>query len=78
MGWIAALAFLFSCGGREEGFDVPDSEAHLALADIDSLMWRQPDSAFANLMDFASNHDTDSLEEFDRHYFNLLLSELLY
>ena len=78
MGWIAALAFLISCGGRQDGFVLPESGAHLALAEIDSLMWQQPDSAFATLMDFASNHDTDSLEEFDRHYFNLLLSELLY
>ena len=56
--------------------------AHLAadpeLAIIDSLMWTQPDSAFAQLQSFAESHDVDSLNDFNGHYFHLLLSELLY
>ena len=56
--------------------------AHLtpdpSLAVIDSLMWTQPDSAFAQLQSFAESHEVDSLNDFNGHYFNLLLSELLY
>ena len=48
------------------------------LASIDSLLWTQPDSAFAQLQDFDANHAIDSLAPFNRHYFHLLLSELLY
>ena len=41
-------------------------------------MWRQPDSAFLRLQEFADHPEADSLSEFDGHYFHLLLSELLY
>ena len=41
-------------------------------------MWQRPDSAFALLIDFAASPEADSLDEFDLHYFHLLLSELLY
>ena len=45
---------------------------------VDSLMWQQPDSAFALLIDFAVSPEADSLDGFDGHYFQLLASELLY
>ena len=48
------------------------------LENIDSLMWRQPDSAFAMLQEFASSAASDSLDEFNGHYCQLLISELLY
>ena len=48
------------------------------LVGIDSLMWQQPDSAFALLQAFAVSSEADSLDESDLHYFQLLLSELLY
>ena len=48
------------------------------LAAIDSLMWQQPDSAFAMLQEFASSAAADSLDEFNGHYCQLLVSELLY
>ena len=48
------------------------------LASIDSLLWTQPDSAFVQLQAFAESHEVDSLNTFNRHYFHLLLSELLY
>ena len=54
------------------------SSAHAALAGIDSLMWRQPDSAFAMLQEFASSAAADSLDEFNGHYCQVLISELLY
>ena len=49
-----------------------------ALAAIDSLMWQQPDSAFAMLQEFASSAAADSLDEFNGHYCQLLISELRY
>ena len=48
------------------------------LSAIDSLMWRQPDSAFALLKQFAESPQADSLDEFNGHYCQLLISELLY
>ena len=48
------------------------------LAAIDSLMWHQPDSAFALLLDFASSTKADSLDVFNGHYCQMLISELLY
>ena len=48
------------------------------LSAIDSLMWRQPDSAFVLLQEFAAGTKADSLDAFGGHYFQLLLSELLY
>ena len=48
------------------------------LAAIDSLMWRQPDSALAVLQQFAASPKADSLDELNGHYCQLLISELLY
>ena len=48
------------------------------LQAIDSLMWQQPDSALKVLMDFTATPLADSLGEFDGHYCQMLLSELLY
>ena len=48
------------------------------LSAIDSLMWRQPDSALAMLLEFASGPEADSLDEFNGHYCQMLVSELLY
>ena len=55
-----------------------EGEACRTLENIDSLMWQQPDSAFALLIDFAGCPEADSLDESDLHYFQLLVSELLY
>ena len=48
------------------------------LQAIDSLMWRQPDSALMVLVDFATTPKADSLSAFEGHYCQMLLSELLY
>ncbi|MCQ2321969.1 MAG: hypothetical protein MJZ91_11695, partial [Bacteroidales bacterium] len=48
------------------------------LQAIDSLLWQQPDSALMVLVDFAASPKADSLSTFDGHYFQMLLSELLY
>ena len=58
-------------GRSEEG---PNPE----LSAIDSLMWRQPDSALAVLQQFAASSEADSLDKFNEHYCQLLISESLY
>ena len=50
----------------------------LKLSAIDSLMWRQPDSALAVMMEFTASPEAESLNEFEGHYCQLLVSELLY
>ena len=57
---------------------VGEGVASRTLKNIDSLMWRQPDSAFAMLQEFASSATSDSLDEFNGHHCQLLISELLY
>jgi len=52
--------------------------ASRTLENIDSLMWRQPDSAFAMLQEFASSAAADSLDEFNGHYCQVLVAELLF
>ena len=61
--------------GAEEVVATPSL---LKLSAIDSLMWRQPDSAFAVLRQFAASPKADSLDEFNGHYCQLLVAELLY
>ena len=53
-------------------------QASPALSTIDSLMWHQPDSAFALLLRFAGSPEADSLDTFNLNYFHVLLSELFY
>ncbi len=50
----------------------------LELSSIDSLMWKQPDSALAQLQRFVASPAADSLDAFNGHYCQLLISELLY
>ena len=48
------------------------------MAAIDTLMWRQPDSAFAMLQEFAGSEAADSMDVFEGHYCQVLIAELLY
>ena len=48
------------------------------LTAIDSLMWQQPDSALAVMMEFAGSEAADSLGVFEGHYCQLLIAELLF
>ena len=63
---------------------LPTTIASPELACIDSLMWRQPDSALACLIPYFDTCCRDAkfcvstTTTFNRHYANLLLSELLY
>ena len=60
-----------------EGEGLPH-EVCLELAEIDSLMWRQPDSALEVMMEFAGSEAADSLDVFEGHYCQVLVAELLY
>ena len=78
--WIAAvlLAVIVACNPHEEKTVEPKEMPIPELAAIDSLMWRQPDSAFLRMRQFMVSPEADSLNVFERHYCQLLISELLY
>jgi tetratricopeptide (TPR) repeat protein len=78
--WIAVvlLALMVACDPPKEKEVEPMEKPIPELAAIDSLMWKQPDSAFAVLRQFAASPNADSLDEFNGHYCQLLISELLY
>ena len=42
------------------------------------MMWKEPDSALKVMMEFAAKVETDSMDAFEGHYCQLLISELLY
>lgn len=71
--WLAVLAS--SCGnnGMKNAFIVTPQ-----LSAIDSMMWQQPDSAMAVMKEFVESPEADSLNEFDGHYCQLLVAELLF
>ena len=73
-------AMVVACSSNEEarhGTSLP-TDVSPQLQAIDSLMWRQPDSALAQLQAFCNSPEADSLDEFNGHYCQLLISELLY
>ncbi len=78
--WIAVvlLALMVACDPPKGDVVEPREKPLPELAAIDSLMWKQPDSAFAVLRQFAASPNADSLDEFNGHYCQLLISELLY
>jgi len=71
--WLSV--FVVSCGntGGEDTFKVSPE-----LAATDSLMWEQPDSALAVMLEFAGSEEADILNEFEGHYCQVLVAELLY
>ena len=82
LGLIGGLMVLLlgACTSHSEtrhGTSLPHASSP-ELAAIDSLMWRQPDSALAVLQQFAASPKADSLDELNGHYCQLLISELLY
>jgi predicted negative regulator of RcsB-dependent stress response len=48
------------------------------LEGIDSLMWVEADSALKVMLEFAASPDADSLGEFEGHYCQVLIAELLF
>lgn len=79
IGIVLALLLFPYCGGREsQPSEVKDNNAHAALAEIDSLMWRRADSAFVLLQGFVVSPEAKELDTYDEHYCQVLISELLY
>ena len=76
--WALVFVVIVAACHRPSVESRPVMSQKLELVAIDSLMWRQPDSAFAMLLEFAASPEVDSLNEFNGHYFQLLVSELLY
>ena len=83
--WVALMAMVVACSpsvkvpepvAAEPGRSVEGPSLELFV--IDSLMWRQPDSALTQLQAFCNSPEADSLDEFNGHYCQLLISELLY
>ena len=52
--------------------------ASRTLENIDSLMWKDPDSALKVMLEFAGSEEVDSLNEFEGHYCQVLIAELLF
>ena len=75
---LGMLLLAGCCGGNTQQMEPQCSSVHVALVEVDSLMWRQPDSAFALLQQFAASPEAGDLDTFNRHYCQLLISELLY
>ena len=79
IGILLALLLFPYCGKKEaQQIKWQDSRTHAALAEIDSLMWHQADSAFVLLQEFVVSPEVKELDTFDGHYCQLLISELLY
>ncbi len=78
------LAVMVKCGSSPDSpalTGTPSQSGTAALEtleEIDSLMWKQPDSALTVMLKFAASPEADSLAEFEGHYCQMLISELLY
>ena len=75
---MVLLAVIMACNPHEEKAVEPMGKPISELAAIDSLMWRQPDSALMLMLAFSVSPEADSLNVFEGHYCQLLISELLY
>jgi hypothetical protein len=78
---VGALVVVGSCNRltRQTPPDpLSEGEAYRTLEGIDSLMWKEPDSALKVMMEFAAKVEADSMDAFEGHYCQLLISELLY
>ena len=80
---IVLMVVLAGCGYSPDspaltGTPSQRGTASRTLENIDSLMWRQPDSALKVMMEFAAKVEADSMDAFEGHYCQMLISELLY
>ncbi|MBR3426971.1 MAG: hypothetical protein IKG95_03410 [Bacteroidales bacterium] len=82
IGWTVLLGLVIAGCSRYDNIQaMAPSSTSSALVAVDSLMWRQPDSALALLLPwFDSRGDVSGnvSTTFDLHYAHILLSELLY
>ena len=87
MSFLVGLAMLVACS-QQTKVEVPEPAVPeaprrvegptLALSQIDTLMWHQPDSALAVMMEFAGSPEADGMDVFEGHYCQVLIAELLY
>ncbi len=67
---------LVGCVTSPDSLSEEEKLSQDALVEIDSLMWRQPDSALAVMMEFAASPKADSLNVYNGHYCQVLIAEL--
>jgi len=48
------------------------------LENIDSLMWKEPDSALKVMLEFAGSEAADGMDAFEGHYCQVMVAELLF
>ncbi len=77
------LAVMVGCGSSPDslaltGIPSQSGTAYRTLVGIDSLMWVEADSALKVMMEFAGSEAADSLDEFEGHYCQVLIAELLF
>ena len=82
LNYFAVLTIMVACS-QPTKVEAPEPCRSVAgptqeLAAIDTLMWRQPDSAFAMLQEFAGSEEADSMGVFEGHYCQVLVAELLF
>ena len=79
LNYFAVLTIMVACS-QPTKVEVPEpvEGPTIALSQIDTLMWHQPDSAFAMLQEFAGSEAADSLDVFEGHYCQVLIAELLF
>ena len=77
--FLIGLAMLVACS-QPTKVEVPEPVEGpiLTLSQIDTLMWHQPDSALAVMMEFAASPVADSLNAFEGHYCQVMEAELLF
>ena len=77
--FLFGLAMLVVCS-KPTKVEVPElvEGPTKELATIDTLLWHQPDSALAVMMEFAGSPEADSLDAFNGHYCQVLVAELLF
>ncbi len=77
--FLFGLAMLVACS-KPVKVEVPElvEGPTIALSQIDTLLWHHPDSALAVMMEFAGSEAADSLGEFEGHYCQVLIAELLF
>jgi len=72
------LALTVACDPPTKVVESIETPSSPVLAEIDSLMWQQPDSALTVMLEFARSAEADSLDEFNGHYCQVLIAELLF
>ncbi len=82
LNYFAVLTIMVACS-QPTKVEAPEPCRSVAgptqeLAAIDTLMWHQPDSALAVMMEFAGSPEADSLDAFNGHYCQVMVAELLF